>query len=635
MLVNAPLQHEVEGQVNKMVEKVRGLEIKQEVAEVAKEVVEVAKEVAEVDKEMVEIAKKLIRVVKEVVELQNLLPTIVTQVGNHVNNQGNNKNQDDNIINDNNQGNVRTMNNSRGGCSYKEFMAGNLKDYDGKDSVIVYTCWIEKMESVEDMSGCEVNQKFKYTAGMEMLGMIKRGLGLEERLLQSQTQFERSTLDCWVGPMVVNPLNARNSTAACEACFECGGNNHYKAACPRGVVKSTQRTLGQGFHSTKFIAIGSIGIIRQEKGWTKEEHEMHLGLILELLKKEKLYVKFLKSEFYLQEVQFLGHVINGDGLHVDSSKIKAVKNWEAPRTPSESSIKDKILAAQNEASEAVNALVEMLQGLDGQMDHKSDGALYYLDRIWVLLTGEEMYWWPGIKKDIALYVSKCLTYSKIKAKHPRLFGLLQQHEISEWKWERIAIDFITKLPRTGNRHDAIWVIVDRLTKFAHFLPIQEDFKMDRLARLYLNEIVSRHGVPISIISGRDSRITLRFWQSMQDALGTQLDLSMAYHPPTNGQSERDHVLLKVSPWKGVVRFEKKEKLAPRFVGQFEITERIGPVAYRLRLPQELNGVHDTFHVSNLKKCLAKPTLHVPLEEIQFDAKLNFMEELVEILEREF
>nr|GEU61057.1 putative reverse transcriptase domain-containing protein [Tanacetum cinerariifolium] len=97
----------------------------------------------------------------------------------------------------------------------------------------------------------------------------------------------------------------------------------------------------------------------------------------------------------------------------------------------------------------------------------------------------------------------------------------------------------------------------------------------------------------------------------------------------------DHVLLKVSPWKGVVRFGKKGKLAPRFVGSFEIIERISPVAYRLRLPQELNGVHDTFYVSNLKKCLADPKLHVPLEEIQVDAKLNFMKELVEILEREF
>ncbi|GKA15558.1 putative reverse transcriptase domain-containing protein [Tanacetum coccineum] len=234
--------------------------------------------------------------------------------------------------------------------------------------------------------------------------------------------------------------------------------------------------------------------------------------------------------------------------------------------------------------------------------------------------------------------------------------------------------------------------------------------MDRLARLYLNEIVVRHGVPVSIISDHDSWFTSRFWQSMQEALGTRLDMSTAYHPQTDGQSERtiqtledmlracvldfggswyvhlplvefsynnsyhssvrcapfealygrkyrspimwvevregqligpelvqettekisqikdrrrkplefsvgDYVLLKVSPWKGVVRFGKKRKLTPRFVGPFEIIEKVGLVAYRLVFPEELDDVHDTFNVSNLKKCLADPTLQVPLDEI--------------------
>ncbi|GJV27260.1 putative reverse transcriptase domain-containing protein [Tanacetum coccineum] len=258
------------------------------------------------------------------------------------------------------------------------------------------------------------------------------------------------------------------------------------------------------------------------------------------------------------------------------------------------------------------------------------------------------------------------------------------------------MDFVTKLPRTSSGHGTIWVIVDRFTKSAHFLPMCEDYKMDRLARLYLNEIVARHGVPISIISDRDSRFTSWYWQSMQEALGTRacvLDFGGSWdvHPPLvefsynnsyhssvrcafealygrkcrspimwaevgEGQligpelvqettekisqiknrlkAARDHqksyadkrrkpfefsvgdfVLLRVSPWNGVVRFGKKIKLARRFVWPFEITERISPVAYRLRLPKELNGVHDTFHVSNLKKCLADPTLQVPLDEI--------------------
>ncbi|GJT45471.1 putative reverse transcriptase domain-containing protein [Tanacetum coccineum] len=258
---------------------------------------------------------------------------------------------------------------------------------------------------------------------------------------------------------------------------------------------------------------------------------------------------------------------------------------------------------------------------------------------------------------------------------------IQQPEIPVWKWEGIAMGFVTKLPRTSSGHDTIWVIVDRLTKYAHFLPMREDYKMDRLAILYLNEIVARHGVPISIISDRDSHFTSRFWQSTQEALGTHLDMSTAYHPQTDGQSERtiqtleymlravrcalfealygrkfrspilwveikdrlkaardrqksyadkrrkplefsvgDYVLLKVSNCKGVVRFGKKGKLAPRFVGPFKIIEKVGPVAYRLDLPEELNGVHDTFHVSNLKRCLADPTLQVPVEILQREFK---------------
>ncbi|GKC77589.1 putative reverse transcriptase domain-containing protein [Tanacetum coccineum] len=327
----------------------------------------------------------------------------------------------------------------------------------------------------------------------------------------------------------------------------------------------------------------------------------------------------------------------------------------------------------------------------------------------------DMYWWPGMKRDIPIYVSKCLTCAKVKAKHQRLSGLLQQPEIPEWKWDKITMDLITKLPRSRSGHDAIWVIVDRLTKLAHILAIREDFNTERLARLYIDR-----------------------------ALGTRLDLSTTYHPQIDGQSERtiqtledmlrayviefcgswdvhlplakfsynnnyhssircapfealygrkcrspvlwakiregsfigpelvlettnkvvmikeklkaardrqksyvdkrrkplefevgDHVLLKVSPWKGVVHFGKKGKLAPRYVGPFEIIERIGLVAYRLRLPEELSSVHGTFHVSNLKKCLvADANLHVSLDEIKVNKTLRFVKEPIEIMECE-
>ncbi|GKF39094.1 putative reverse transcriptase domain-containing protein, partial [Tanacetum coccineum] len=161
----------------------------------------------------------------------------------------------------------------------------------------------------------------------------------------------------------------------------------------------------------------------------------------------------------------------------------------------------------------------------------------------------------------AEYVSRCLTCSKIKAEHQKPLGFLQQPKIPEWKWEKLKMDFITKLPKSSSGYDTIWVIVDRLTKSvltsylfvkttkqrnwqrfmstrAHFLPIREDYKTEKLAKIYVNEIVARHGVPVSIISNRDGRFTSHLWQAFQEALGTRLDMSTVYHPQTNSQSER-------------------------------------------------------------------------------------------------
>ncbi|GJW11190.1 putative reverse transcriptase domain-containing protein [Tanacetum coccineum] len=197
----------------------------------------------------------------------------------------------------------------------------------------------------------------------------------------------------------------------------------------------------------------------------------------------------------------------------------------------QSRVKEMILAAQSEAFKQENVLVERLHGLDQQMERKEDRSLYFMDMIWVPLVGDvrmvildeahkskffvhpgadkmyhdlrDMYWWPGMKRDIAIYVSKCSTCAKVKAEHQRPSGLLQQPEIPEWRWNKIIMDLITKLPRSRNRHDVIWVIVDRLTKLAHFLAIREDFNTEKLVRLYIDVIVVRHGVPVSIISDRD------------------------------------------------------------------------------------------------------------------------------------
>ncbi|GKD66296.1 putative reverse transcriptase domain-containing protein, partial [Tanacetum coccineum] len=151
---------------------------------------------------------------------------------------------------------------------------------------------------------------------------------------------------------------------------------------------------------------------------------------------------------------------------------------------------------------------------------------------------KQLYWWPNMKENIATYVSKCLTCSKVKAEHQKPSGLLVQPEIPEWKWEKITMDFVTKLPKMANGYDTIWVIVDRLTKSPHFLPMRENDPMERLMKIYMKEVVTQHGVPVSIISDRDGRFTSLFWQALHKALGTRLDMSTAYHPETDGQSER-------------------------------------------------------------------------------------------------
>ncbi|GKE99455.1 putative reverse transcriptase domain-containing protein [Tanacetum coccineum] len=127
---------------------------------------------------------------------------------------------------------------------------------------------------------------------------------------------------------------------------------------------------------------------------------------------------------------------------------------------------------------------------------------------------KKLYWWPNMKADIATYVSKCLTCAKVKAEHQRPSGLLVQPKIPKWKWDNITMDFVMKLPKSSQGYDTIWVIVDRLTKSAIFVPIRETDPLDKLARIYLKEVVTRHGIPVSIICDRDPWFASNFWKSL-------------------------------------------------------------------------------------------------------------------------
>ncbi|KAL0556514.1 hypothetical protein IC582_005028 [Cucumis melo] len=356
---------------------------------------------------------------------------------------------------------------------------------------------------------------------------------------------------------------------------------------------------------------------------------------------------------------------------------------------------------------------------------------------------KRVYWWRNMKREVAEFVSKCLVCQQVKAPRQKPAGLLQPLSIPEWKWENVSMDFITGLPRTLRGFTVIWVVVDRLTKSAHFVPGKSTYTASKWAQLYMSEIVRLHGVPVSIVSDRDARFTSKFWKGLQTAMGTRLDFSTAFHPQTDGQTERlnqvledmlracalefpgswdshlhlmefaynnsyqatigmapfealygkccrspvcwgevgeqrlmgpelvqstneaiqkirsrmhtaqsrqksyadvrrkdlefeigDKVFLKVAPMKGVLRFERRGKLSPRFVGPFEILERIGPVAYRLALPPSLSAVHDVFHVSMLRKYVPDPSHVVDYEPLEIDENLSYTEQPVEILARE-
>jgi hypothetical protein len=143
-----------------------------------------------------------------------------------------------------------------------------------------------------------------------------------------------------------------------------------------------------------------------------------------------------------------------------------------------------------------------------------------------------------MRKDIAGHVARCDTCNRVKAEHQRPAGLLKPLDVPEWKWEGISMDFIVGLPRSPKGHDSIWVIVDRLTKVAHFIPVKTVYRAEQLADLYVDHILRLHGAPTSIISDRGPQWVSRFWQGLHKAIGTRLDYSTAYHPQTDGQTER-------------------------------------------------------------------------------------------------
>ncbi|KAD6794787.1 hypothetical protein E3N88_05683 [Mikania micrantha] len=268
------------------------------------------------------------------------------------------------------------------------------------------------------------------------------------------------------------------------------------------------------------------------------------------------------------------------------------------------------------------------------------------------------FWWSGMKEDIAKYVVHCLTCQQVKIEHQRASGMLQPLDIPVWKWDDVSMDFVTGLPKTFKKNDAIWVVVDRLTKSAHFLPIQQGFSVSRLVDVFTQNIIRLHGTPSSIVSDRDPHFTSHFWKGLQKAYCTKLRFSTAFHPQTDGQSERtiqtledmfracalewsgnwDEYLCLVefaynNSWQASIDMAPFELLYGRKC-PFEILERVGEVSYRLALPPQLSHVYNVFHVSLLRGYNYHPLYVVsyPLHMIQED--LSYEEEPEAIIDRQ-
>ncbi|GJR26646.1 putative reverse transcriptase domain-containing protein [Tanacetum coccineum] len=234
-----------------------------------------------------------------------------------------------------------------------------------------------------------------------------------------------------------------------------------------------------------------------------------------------------------------------------------------------------ILNAQVEARKEENFRTEDLCGVIKKLEQRTDGTLCLNGRSWIPCRGnlrelimneshkskysihpgsdkmyqdlKKLYLWPNMKAKIATYVSKCLTCAKVKAECQKPSGLLVQPVIPVWKWENITMNFVTKLPKTSTGQDTIWVIIDRLKKSAHFLPMKEIDSMEKLTRQYLKEVVTRHGEPVLIISDRDSNFTSQFWKSLNKALGWDRHLPLAEFSENNSY----HTSIKASPFEAL------------------------------------------------------------------------------------
>ncbi|GKC96979.1 putative reverse transcriptase domain-containing protein, partial [Tanacetum coccineum] len=399
---------------------------------------------------------------------------------------------------------------------------------------------------------------------------------------------------------------------------------------------------------------------------SRKEHEGHLKLIMRLLKKEELYAKFSKCEFWLSKVQFLGHVIDSEGIHVDPTMIEFIKDWASPKTPTEiGQFLEKAEAAFQLVGRGFDAKGEghslripPTQGLREELYHTRPRAwcssacpedvetlsneLKMRQRRWLELLSDydcEIRYHPRKANVVADALIQ-----KERSKPLRVWALvmtmglnLPKQILSAQSEARKEENFINE-----DLHGMINKLEPRAdeTLFCNFFAMREDDHLEQVDEGQLLEGSSlkawrassnRQLTVLEIIQETTKKI-VQIKSHIQAARDCKRSYANVRRKPLEFQIG-DKVMLKVSPWKGVIRFGKRGKLNPYYIGPFKIIAKVRTVAYHLELPEQLSRVYSTFHVSNWKKCLVGEPLSIPLDEIQIDDQLHFIEEPVKIMDR--